>query len=73
MNFVRQLLNNNKLNPDNVNTVLLVGGSLKMQMIQEVVKKLFPDKVRVEDHDFAVAKCAAIAAYMSINRFGKRR
>ncbi len=67
MNFVRQLLSNNNLSPDNVNTVLLVGGSSRMPMIQEAVKALFPGKVRVEDPDFAVAKGAAIAAYMSFN------
>ena len=66
MNFVRQLLASNELTPDDVNTVLLVGGSSKMPMIQEAVKALFPGKVRVEDPDFAVAKGAAIAAYMFI-------
>ncbi len=64
-NFVHQLLNTNGLTPDDINVVLLVGGSSKMPMIQKAVKDIFPGKVRVEDPDFAVAKGAAIAAYMS--------
>ena len=65
MNFVHQLLNTNGLTPDDISVVLLVGGSSKMPMIQKAVKDVFPGKVRVEDPDFAVAKGAAIAAYMS--------
>lgn len=68
--FVNQLLSKNNLSPDAIDTVLLVGGSTKMPMIQEAVKALFPEKdgvglrVRVEEPDFAVAKGAAISAGM---------
>lgn len=68
--FVTQLLGKNGLVPDDIDTVLLVGGSTKMPMVQEAVRTLFPGKdggsprVRIEDPDFAVAKGAAIAAGM---------
>lgn len=68
--FVTQLLGKNGLTPDDIDTVLLVGGSTRMPMVQEAVKALFPNKeggaprVRIEDPDFAVAKGAAIAAGM---------
>lgn len=68
--FVTQLLSSNNLTPDDIDTVLLVGGSTRMPMIKEAVMALFPNKdggsprVRIEDPDFAVAKGAAIAAGM---------
>lgn len=67
--FVTQLLQKNGLTPDDIDTVLLVGGSTRMPMVQEAVKALFPDngdgqRVRIEDPDFAVAKGAAISAGM---------
>lgn len=70
-NFVHQLLNTNGLTPEDISVVLLVGGSSKMPMIQKAVKDIFPGKVRVEDPDFAVAKGAAIAAYMTAVSEGK--
>jgi len=62
MNFVRQLLSENSLSPDNIDLVLLVGGSTLMPMIKTAVEDLFPSKVRVEEPNLAVAKGAALAA-----------
>ena len=77
--FVSQILSKNGLTPDDIDTVLLVGGSTKMPMIQEAVRALFPNKddgnlrVRIEDPDFAVAKGAAIAAGMKYIEIVKKQ
>ncbi|MBQ7545193.1 MAG: Hsp70 family protein [Synergistaceae bacterium] len=77
--FVSQLLGKNGLSADDIDTVLLVGGSTRMPMVQDAVKAMFPEKdsgslrVRVEDPDYAVAKGAAIAAGMKyIEKFKER-
>jgi len=64
INFVRRLLGDAEVNVEDVDTVLLVGGSTKMPMIKAAVEKLFPGegKVRFEQPDLAVAKGAALAA-----------
>ena len=62
MDFVRQILENNSMSADDVNVVLLVGGSTRMPMIKEAVESMFPGKIRVEDPDLAVAKGAALKA-----------
>jgi len=62
MDFVHQLLSDNSLTPDNINVVLLVGGSTRMPMVKKAVEDLFPGKVRVEDPDLAVAKGAVLSA-----------
>ncbi|MBR0093653.1 MAG: Hsp70 family protein [Synergistaceae bacterium] len=73
MSFVHQLLSDNSMTTSEVDTVLLVGGSSRMPMIQNVVKNLFPEtvpgslRVRVEEPDYAVAKGAAIAAGLIID------
>ncbi|MBQ9419097.1 MAG: Hsp70 family protein [Synergistaceae bacterium] len=73
MSFVHQLLADNNMSPDDVDTVLLVGGSSRMPMIQNAVKNIFPEnssgsrRVRVEEPDYAVAKGAAIAAGLIID------
>jgi molecular chaperone DnaK (HSP70) len=75
MDFVRQLLANNTLSPEQIDVVLLVGGSSRMPMIQKAVKALFvgDGKVRLEDPDLAVAKGAALAAAIEWNeRLDKR-
>jgi molecular chaperone DnaK (HSP70) len=73
MDFVQQLLSNNSLTPDDVDVVLLVGGSTRMPMIKKAVEGLFPSKVRVEDPDLAVAKGAALAAAIEYNEHINRR
>jgi hypothetical protein len=50
-----------------VDIVLLVGGSTRMPMIKAAVETIFPEKVRIEDPDFAVAKGAALAAGIDYN------
>ncbi len=49
-----------------IDTVLLVGGSTYMPMIQNAVEAKFPDKVQQHDPDQAVAKGAAIYASMLV-------
>jgi len=73
MDFVHQLLEEARVSADNVDVVLLVGGSTKMPMIKAAAERLFPGKVRVEQPDLAVAKGAALAAAIEWNeRITKR-
>ena len=67
MDFVHQLLAGVALTPNDVDLVLLVGGSTKMPMVKSAVEALFPGRVRVEDPDLAVAKGAALAAAIEWN------
>ena len=67
MDFVNHLLEETGFSTDNVDVVLLVGGSTKMPMIRTAVEAMFPSKVRVEDPDLAVAKGAALAAAIEWN------
>lgn len=67
MDFVHQLLDGVELMPDDIDLVLLVGGSTRMPMIKAAVEGLFPGKVRVEEPDLAVAKGAALAAAIEWN------
>ena len=62
MDFVTRLLSDSELTPDDVDVVLLVGGSTLMPMIKNAVESLFPGKVRVEQPNLAVAKGAALSA-----------
>lgn len=68
INFVQALLNKNNMTPDDVDIVLLVGGSTKMPMIKEAVEAMFPGdkKVRVEKPDLAVAMGAALKSAMKV-------
>ncbi|MDR1802849.1 MAG: Hsp70 family protein [Treponema sp.] len=67
MDFVHQLLKITKISADDVDVVLLVGGSTLMPMIKAAVEGLFPGKVRVEQPNLAVAKGAALAAAIEWN------
>ena len=62
MDFVHQLLSDVDFTPDDVDVVLLVGGSTLMPMIKNAVEAVFPGKVRVEQPNLAVAKGAALSA-----------
>ncbi|MDR0908309.1 MAG: Hsp70 family protein [Spirochaetaceae bacterium] len=73
MDFVRQLLSNNSLAPENIDVVLLVGGSTFMPMIKNAVEGMFHSKVRVEDPNLAVAKGAALAAAIEWNEIIDKR
>jgi molecular chaperone DnaK (HSP70) len=73
MDFVRQLLSTAKFQAENIDVVLLVGGSTRMPMVQAAVEGLFPGKVRVEQPDLAVAKGAALAAAIEYNERIKER
>jgi molecular chaperone DnaK (HSP70) len=65
--YVRQLLSKASILTDNVDVVLLVGGSTLMPMIKSAVEELFPGKVRLEQPNLAVAKGAALAAAVEWN------
>jgi molecular chaperone DnaK (HSP70) len=73
MDFVRQLLTTAKLRADDVDVVLLVGGSTRMPMVKTAVEGMFPGKVRVEQPDLAVAKGAALAAAVEWNERIQKR
>jgi actin-like ATPase involved in cell morphogenesis len=60
--IVHQLLSSNSLSPDDIDVVLLAGGSTRMPMIRKAVDKSFPGKVLVDEPQFAVAKGAVLAA-----------
>ena len=64
MNFVDSTLQ--KVPDVEIDTVLLVGGSTYMPMIQNAVEAKFPGKVQQHDPDQAVAKGAAIYASMLV-------
>jgi molecular chaperone DnaK (HSP70) len=66
MDFVRQLLDDVGLSADDIDVVLLVGGSTLMPMIKAAVDGLFPGKSRVEQPHLAVAKGAALAAVLKV-------
>jgi molecular chaperone DnaK (HSP70) len=73
MDFVRRLLGTAKLQADDVDVVLLVGGSTLMPMVKTAVEGLFPGKVRVEQPHLAVAKGAALTAAIEYNERIKKR
>jgi len=62
IDYVEALLSKNSYTPEQIDILLLVGGSTFMPMIREAVEKIFPDRVRFEDPNLAVAKGAAISA-----------
>lgn len=64
MNFVESTLA--KVEGEEIDTVLLVGGSTYMPMIKNAVETRFPGKVQQHDPDQAVAKGAAIYASMLV-------
>lgn len=74
MDFVDKLLEDTSCTPDDIDTVLLVGGSTLMPMISDAVKAKFPGdgKVLVEDPDLAVAKGAALAAAVEWNEIVRK-
>ena len=73
MDFVHQLLQTAGISAEQVDVVLLVGGSTKMPMVKAAVEEVFSGKVRVEQPDLAVAKGAALAAAIEFNeRLDKR-
>lgn len=67
LDFVHKLLSDVNYTPDNVDVVLLVGGSTLMPMIKNAVEGIFPGKVRVEQPNLAVAKGAALSAGLELN------
>ncbi|MCL2158264.1 MAG: Hsp70 family protein, partial [Oscillospiraceae bacterium] len=66
MSYLNLLLQRNSMTPDDISTVLLVGGSTMMHIIMETVESMFKNS-RVIRHDpnLAVAKGAAL--YAKIN------
>ncbi|MCL2526772.1 MAG: Hsp70 family protein [Defluviitaleaceae bacterium] len=66
--YVQNLMSSVGVTQNDIDTVLLVGGSTKMPMIKAAVEGMFPGKVRVEQPDFAVAKGAAISAAITFNK-----
>ena len=67
IDFVTALLAKCNFTPNDIDTVLLVGGSTFMPMIPEAVKKIFPeDKVKSYEPNLAVAKGAVIAANLKM-------
>ena len=67
MDFVHQLLSDVNFTANDIDVVLLVGGSTLMPMIKNAVEALFPGKVRVEQPNLAVAKGAALSAAIEWN------
>lgn len=66
VSLVHKVLSDKLLTPEDVNIVLLVGGSTRMTMIKDAVESIFPGRVKVEEPDFAVAKGAALKAAYSL-------
>ena len=69
MGYVHQILSDTDFSPDDVDVVLLVGGSTLMPMIPNAVEAVFPGKVRVEQPNLAVAKGAVVYSNSSCEEF----
>jgi len=67
MNYVHGLLSEAGVTANEIDMVLLVGGSSKMPMITNAVEQVFPGKWKLEEPDLAVAKGAALAAAIEYN------
>ena len=67
MNLVDKLLGDLSYTTDDIDVVLLVGGSTLMPMVKNAVEAKFPGKVKVEEPHLAVAKGAALAAAVEWN------
>jgi molecular chaperone DnaK (HSP70) len=66
--FIHALLEKAELTVEDIDTVLLVGGSTRMPMVKDAVEAIFTgNKVRREDPDQAVAKGACLAAAIEWN------
>lgn len=62
IDYVHKLLLDANLKANDVDTVLLVGGSTRMPMIRNAVEAIFPGKVRGEDSNLAISKGAALCS-----------
>lgn len=71
LDFTDELLKANGRTPDDIDDVLLVGGSTMMPMVSDAVKNMFPGKVHSEEPHLAVAKGAAIAASLKLNEINE--
>lgn len=69
MDYVQQIFSYTDLSPDDVDAVLLVGGSTLMPMIKNAVEAVFPRKVRVEQPSLAIAKGAVVYSTSSCEEF----
>lgn len=60
--YAQKLLLDANLKINDVDTVLLVGGSTRMPMIRNAVEAIFPGKIRGEDSNLAISKGAALCS-----------
>lgn len=67
LDFVHQLLSDVGMSTEDIDVVLLVGGSTFMPMIKNAVEELFPGKVQAESPNLAVSKGAALSAAIEWN------
>ncbi len=67
LDCVEKLLSDVSMTAEQVDTVLLVGGSTLMPMVKNAVEGMFPGRVRVEQPNLAVAKGAALSAAIEWN------
>lgn len=69
LEYVDRVLVENNLTSDNIDKVLLVGGSSKMPMIQAAVKDKFgQDKVILHEPSVSIAKGAAVFMHITSDR-----
>jgi molecular chaperone DnaK (HSP70) len=64
--FIDAILEKAKMTENDIDIILLVGGATRMPMVFDAVSARFPNKVRREDPDLAVAKGAALYAAMTV-------
>lgn len=62
IDYVHKLLSDANLKANDVDTVLLVGGSTRMPMIRNAVEAVFPGRIRSEDSNLAISKGAALCS-----------
>jgi molecular chaperone DnaK (HSP70) len=66
LGFIDNILEKSKMSENDIDILLLVGGATRMPMVFDAVSARFPNKVRREDPDLAVAKGAALYAAMTV-------
>jgi molecular chaperone DnaK (HSP70) len=67
MNFVKSVMTKSSVTANDIDVVLLVGGSTKMLMIKNAVEELFPGKVRIDKPEYAVVLGATLAASIEVS------
>ena len=65
--ILKKLMNDAMLTPDEIDSLIMVGGSSKMPIIRAYLESLFPGKIRVDvDGDTAICKGTGVATGIAL-------